>query len=1297
MTLLGAHRISNSHSLPSGLGSGHATPTRRVGFGGHRPQWPAKTSAAALINQRVVSESPGRVSVAGSARRIRPIDVALRDLDASTTTRLLNAGQANRVGSASGSRWASKLDLQTGSIPRAQIQDMADRPASIGAAWFADSDMHSPLRDQHNSATPEGNKSSPTSPTNRRIGRRHTMILDSQRRTAIADIWSKPHSQEFTLPTVTRSVPASRRVSHCKEMILKDFLEGFSPSSASIQKSKSFMELSPLEKKQNAQNALARDRASTRDHIAANSEEPHVRAWREGQVDSRQWEYLLAPIEKPKDHVPEPFLSQGLPTGLPPIPPVKLPKISILTEPEAETIIRVCGAFSALVRPHVPPGEDPGVTLFTRPSLCRLILALRIESANGYPVFHRIVRLFDGYAEPLVLKGCPMTSGTVNGLVLSAQRNNRPVPAHELPIAKFFAAMLIELAEELRGSRSSDEQLAVLKEQLFTSKLPSAESQARHRLRVLRKVMSRGRDAVTVPYVSTDEGGEPKEANSRKVQSPSNAKQGHCDLSLGRAEAPSGTPSRIQRNLSELKEQSMKGSDTNVDSDPQSCRSSVSSNDDASTTASEGITEPLETMCIEDALVAHTFTVSKGELLTSMLLEPELLVIVLMFDKMFSCLFEAYSDTSTTFLGHSEWSGGHMSYAAFMQCCIDFGLFPKIVDFCTLQKIYCCAESALPVDVEEIHKVMQRRRSMCPFYEGDVVELGPGVNDATGGLQHGHGQCGKILDVDVNGEPMAARLLLPSGKKRWYRCCELVKSSQTFVLELETEREKELPVGVSWIHCDLSDMSELELRTLSILAAVDEWILERRVRCRDVFGMVDKDGTGDIGPKEIFMGIQLMSLDSPPTYEEVEAMMPLLDADHSGEVNMKELDMALLAVRERKGRHRKSENLFLKGREEMTPVELAAEQFFVPLESVLQASRMTAREFLMNFDADGNGSLSFDELLTVGGRFGITIPNVDMFKRALMLVDPNIDGNISISELERVLHLVREASRVKQLEPNEMKNPFLFCMPGQGTMEYGPNARIFGKKAFSECLLKIALGYLSFHASTDQANLPSYSKALWLVCYLGWQFKCRKLEVKVTKEISRQIDRWKKVMGRTFKFQRGLSDVVSKLNEQGLEARPDSPKEEEGSRLQYMAGRRRSAVCDPEVPAAPQGIPQGWRRHSVGALPSANDKTDGIDKLKDSVSTTDGIDKLKDFVHTRSFANHLPPLRRLIIQRPNLFKEVPVRPPDLGGDSGEFADPCEECGQEPYRGWGSFHCPRCSQADQILKMFMLDDDEGWIW
>jgi len=175
------------------------------------------------------------------------------------------------------------------------------------------------------------------------------------------------------------------------------------------------------------------------------------------------------------------------------------------------------------------------------------------------------------------------------------------------------------------------------------------------------------------------------------------------------------------------------------------------------------------------------------------------------------------------------------------------------------------------------------------------------------------------------------------------RCCELVKSSQTFVLELETEREKELPVGVSWIHCDLSDMSELELRTLSILAAVDEWILERRVRCRDVFGMVDKDGTGDIGPKEIFMGIQLMSLDSPPTYEEVEAMMPLLDADHSGEVNMKELDMALLAVRERKGRHRKSENLFLKGREEMTPVELAAEQFFVPLESVLQASRMTAR------------------------------------------------------------------------------------------------------------------------------------------------------------------------------------------------------------------------------------------------------------------------------------------------------------------------------------------------------------------
>jgi len=51
-----------------------------------------------------------------------------------------------------------------------------------------------------------------------------------------------------------------------------------------------------------------------------------------------------------------------------------------------------------------------------------------------------------------------------------------------------------------------------------------------------------------------------------------------------------------------------------------------------------------------------------------------------------------------------------------------------------------------------------------------------------------------------------------------------------------------------------------------------------------------------------------------------------------------------------------------------------------------------------------------------------------------------------------------------------------------------PTTRVFDRRAFAECVVKIAFAQLSFHGTAQQAEQSSLFKALWILLYLHWQY-----------------------------------------------------------------------------------------------------------------------------------------------------------------------------------------------------------------
>jgi hypothetical protein len=92
---------------------------------------------------------------------------------------------------------------------------------------------------------------------------------------------------------------------------------------------------------------------------------------------------------------------------------------------------------------------------------------------------------------------------------------------------------------------------------------------------------------------------------------------------------------------------------------------------------------------------ADTFVVLKGETLMCKLFEPEVMGFIFEVSDVLNRIFQAYSDMPTPD-GH-----GHMSLAAFLRFCGDFGWFPDLVDYKTIQWLYSIADAVVEEPVSE--------------------------------------------------------------------------------------------------------------------------------------------------------------------------------------------------------------------------------------------------------------------------------------------------------------------------------------------------------------------------------------------------------------------------------------------------------------------------------------------------------------------------------------------------------------------------------------------------------------------
>jgi len=330
---------------------------------------------------------------------------------------------------------------------------------------------------------------------------------------------------------------------------------------------------------------------------------------------------------------------------------------------------------------------------------------------------------------------------------------------------------------------------------------------------------------------------------------------------------------------------------------------------------------------------------------------------------------------------------------------------------------------------------------------------------------------------------------------------------------------------------------------------------------------------------------------------------------------------------------------------------------------------------------------------------------------------------------------VRQALRKQAKETLESENPFVSnrTMGGLGRQEEerDQTTTLFGLKAFVECLLKIGIGYLSFHGSAEQSQLPIHSKVIWLLSYLGSRLEGHKngtadprdsrwmhkdpqsvrtkdslfekkasgrppLSHKDTAsyELARRpmgIDsnRWCKVQRKNF---RSLSIMMNEAGP-GMQVAVKEAVRRNESLNRKRGGETFDDASDASDSSSESSSPEQSEPSSPLASPEGPPPQTGSGGQQRKSKTA--LDKLRRVIKDGRFAWALPPIKRVMLKAPRLFESEPAAPPALAGKSFARRDICARCGAVPYRGWGKASCQACGLGEVILLecMAALDPDE----
>merc|ERR1719502_1880543 len=112
------------------------------------------------------------------------------------------------------------------------------------------------------------------------------------------------------------------------------------------------------------------------------------------------------------------------------------------------------------------------------------------------------------------------------------------------------------------------------------------------------------------------------------------------------------------------------------------------------------------------------------------------------------------------------------------------------------------------------------------------------------------------------------------GKLHWIRVQDLTRSEKCYQLRERAKKDAPSDCKLSWINKEFDDMTDPELRSISILSVVSDYMCKSHLRARDLFGRYDSSHDGEIDAKEMMRGIESLEIENgSPSFEEVWQMV----------------------------------------------------------------------------------------------------------------------------------------------------------------------------------------------------------------------------------------------------------------------------------------------------------------------------------------------------------------------------------------------------------------------------------------
>jgi len=540
--------------------------------------------------------------------------------------------------------------------------------------------------------------------------------------------------------------------------------------------------------------------------------------------------------------------------------------------------------------------------------------------------------------------------------------------------------------------------------------------------------------------------------------------------------------------------------------------------EDASAMGSDAEGEDGDDTSGNSSLFARTYAVLKGELVMSQLLEPEMIHFLVEFNPLLDVIFNTYVDVPVPNLE------GHMTLNGFLQCCSDFGIFPARVDFQTLQWIYHSAENTVSAHGQRLRKPPPRSP------EVDVSVDSGDIPQGSASIQLGGAKSSTSAPTQTGAKPAPrASAGKPELEPRAVKRNPLKKHTGDSSPGGRRVKLEEVLWSGKWIKShllfltkDSMDMTEEEKKVADIVNAMTEWLSYRRLTIADVLaflvpekdkGAKPKDAStrpkkgnkeerdSDIVSIEVFAHIiDFMKLEEPPSADSVQQLYEIISGARE-EVDFGLLKDVFRITARIKDNLERAANFFMKDSSHMDQQEYSASMFFHALVTTMEANHWTPRKLYRKLDHDGSGKVDKDEMDKEVRIFMKTQPipvNRPLpVESPFNILDLNQDEWVSEEEFLLVFEQVEEAKRA--INNAEVQHP-LFVSASSGVQKLAPGRRMFGRRAFIECLMKVALVHLSFHSTTQQAEQISMFKASWLLTYMRWQFESAKAAPKDTRK-----------------------------------------------------------------------------------------------------------------------------------------------------------------------------------------------------